>query len=159
LVLEQFMVRDVFAKSKLRSFLLTDRDRYSVRSSAILATAIVIGLISGCGGSQEGPPRFDIAGTVTHKGQPVPHGFIQFQPDSSKGNSGPAGSAMIANGKYDTATSGQGTIGGPHKVVVSGFDGNANLENELPFGNASFPDQVSELDLPKKAHKHDFKID
>lgn len=115
--------------------------------------------VTGCGGGAEGPPRYNIAGTVTHKGVPVPQGFIQFQPDGSKGNSGPAGSATIVDGKFDTATSGQGTIGGPHTVVISGFDGQADIENELPFGKPMFADHKSEMDLPKENHQYDFKVD
>jgi len=153
------MVRDIFAKSAFGFFSISHRVGYVVRRSVGMSLTVVILLVAGCGGGQDGPARFDIAGTVTHQGQPVPHGFIQFQPDLSKGNSGPAGSATIVDGKYNTATSGQGTIGGPHGVVISGFDGNADMENELPFGKPVFTDYKTELDLPKEAHKYDFKID
>jgi len=153
------MFRDLFVNSDFRSFSLLNRDRHQFYGLFVSAFAAVIVLAAGCGGGEEGPPRFNIAGTVTHKGNPVPHGFIQFRPDGSKGNSGPAGSATIVDGKFDTSTSGQGTIGGPHNVVVSGFDGQADLDNELPFGKQLFADHKSELDLPKEAHQFDFKVD
>jgi len=131
----------------------------SASSACLLLACLAIPANTGCGGGQDGPPRFDIAGTVTHKGTPVPQGFIQFLPNSSQGNSGPAGSASIVDGRFDTASSGSGTVGGPHTIVISGFDGKADTDNELPFGRPLFPDHKSELDLPKQSHNFDFKID
>lgn len=153
------MVRDMFAPWNAGSYAILICDRYQLRRLTLLAITAVTLVVAGCGGPEDGPPRFEIAGTVTHKGQPVPQGFIQFQPDGSKGNSGPAGSATIVDGKFDTAISGQGTIGGPHHVLISGFDGQADLENELPFGKQLFSDHKSEIDLPKQSHQFDFKVD
>ena len=142
------MFNNVFSKFRLHS------------SCMWLSTLPVLTMLAvGCGGGEDGPQRFDIAGTVTSKGAPVPHGFIQFMPDSSKGNSGPAGSATIIDGKFDTAVSGKGTVGGPHQVVISGFDGKADIENELPYGMPLFSENKSEIDLPKSNHKQDFNID
>lgn len=137
---------------------LFSTEKQAISGSALLACLVLI-MTAGCGGGQDGPPRFNVAGTVTHKGNPIPQGFIQFLPDSSKGNSGPAGSASILDGKFDTAVSGSGTVGGPHTIIINGFDGKADPDNELPFGRALFPDYKSEVDLPKESYNLDFKID
>jgi hypothetical protein len=74
-----------------------------------------------------------------------------FRPDTTKGNSGPAGDADIVDGRYDTATAGHGTVGGPHEVIINGFDGNAKPEEELPFGNPLFSDYSTTADMPATA--------
>ena len=63
----------------------------------------------GCGGAVEsGPPRFRLSGKVTFDGKPVPAGTIYFEPAT-----GPAGSAQIKDGQYDTAN---GMAGGADPV-------------------------------------------
>jgi hypothetical protein len=109
-------------------------------------------LCTGCGGD-DGPPRYGVSGTVTFQGQPVPAGVVLFTPDNTKGNEGPTGFAPIRAGKYDTSLEdgdGKGTIGGPHKVTISGFDGVAAPEQELPDGKRLFADYVVDVDLPKE---------
>ena len=124
--------------------------------SAALAT---VSLIVGCGAG-DGPSRFDVSGTVTHNGQPIPRGTIQFQPDASQGNSGPAASADIVDGKYDTSSQGSGTVGGPHIVIIQGFDGKARPEDELLLGEPLFEDYKTTADMPTSAGDTvDFQID
>lgn len=84
-----------------------------------LATLLVCMALIGCGGRGSGPTRYHLSGTVTFDGKPVPAGTIYFEPAS-----GPAGSAEIKNGYYDTR-SGKGVVGGQHRVLIEGFDGNA----------------------------------
>lgn len=79
------------------------------------------------------PRRYELSGQVTFKGQPVPVGTIVFVPDESKGNRGPGTSAGIADGRYRTPL-GQGTIGGPHKVRLSGYDGRVQPVLGAPGG-------------------------
>jgi len=72
-------------------------------------------LISGCGGGLE---RQDVQGSVTFDGNPVPFGEILFQPTE-----GPAGSAVIRDGEYDTAAEdGLGVLAGPHKLLISAYE-------------------------------------
>lgn len=131
----------------------------TARSGVAMTICAWLVLLSvGCGGDGDGVTRYNISGNVTFDGAPVPHGFIQFLPDSAGGNSGPAGSATITDGKFDTATSGQGTIGGSHTVIISGFDGNARPEDELPFGMPLFSEFKTEGDFPKSAHEVDFQV-
>lgn len=113
-----------------------------------MAALLMTLLVGGCG-SQDGLMRYDVSGTVTHNGNPVPQGVIQFLPDSTKGNEGPAANANIVQGKYDTSVSGKGTIGGAHIVVINGFDGEARPDEELPYGKPLFPEFRTNVDLPQ----------
>ena len=81
-------------------------------------------------------------------GKPVPQGTITFAPDASKGVKGPAGSASIVNGEYDTSKGGIAIVGGAHRISITGYDGNADPENELPLGKSLFQDYQQQYDFP-----------
>ncbi|AMV20067.1 hypothetical protein [Planctomyces sp. SH-PL14] len=85
-----------------------------------LAMLLLLVTAVGCGGATS--ERTNVKGKVTIGGKPVVYGTIDFSPDSSKGHKGPAGTAEIVDGAYDTAASGGGIFPGPHIVVVTGFD-------------------------------------
>lgn len=122
----------------------------------LAGAAFLAGNFAGC---NPGPKVYHVSGTVTYEGKPVPRGTVKFVPDTTKGNSGPAAVADIVDGKFDTATKGTGTVGGPHKIVITGFDGNAKPESELPLGKLMFSDYTTEADLPKENGKTvDFKV-
>lgn len=108
----------------------------------------------GCGGSG-GPERYHLSGTVTYAGKPVPAGTVSFVPDTSKGNSGPGGSAPIKDGTFDTSN-GTGHVSGPHVVTVAGFDGVATPE--MPVGTSLFGDYQTSIDLPKQDGTQAFDI-
>lgn len=80
-----------------------------MRFALLVAVPLLAAL--GCGGGAE-PTRYVVSGSVTYGGQPVPKGFVTFEPDDSQGNSGPGGGAPIENGRYRT-TSEAGVVGGP----------------------------------------------
>ncbi|MBN2293266.1 MAG: hypothetical protein JXM70_12620 [Pirellulales bacterium] len=104
----------------------------------------------GCGSG--GPERFDVSGTVTFNGQPIPAGQVFFTPDASKGNSGPQGNCKIVDGSFSTASEkDQGAIGGPHIVQVLGFDGVPvkSPDYTVEEGTALFPSVEAPVDLPK----------
>ena len=135
----------------MRTVFCADRLRACLTLLACLAVA-------GCGGSGDsGPPRYILTGTVTFKGQPVPKGFIQFTPDASKGNSGPASGAPIVDGKFTTE---RGTIGGPHRVQVTGMDGVKTVESgeELPDGKRLFRPWEFVADLPKETMTVNYEV-
>ncbi|ASV74064.1 hypothetical protein THTE_1462 [Thermogutta terrifontis] len=112
-------------------------------------------LLSGSGGG--GPKTYHVSGTVTLDGKPVPAGSILFEPDQSKGNTGPAGFAKIKDGKYDTRQNGRGTVGGPHVVRIIALDGVP--AEELPEGTPLAPEYVTHVDLPKENnHQENFNI-
>ncbi len=125
----------------------------SVRCVALLlfVTAVALG---GC--SKSDVSRYDVSGTVTFSGQPVPSGSITFQP--AVGNEGPGGYATIKDGKYDTAQDGKGPTGGPHHVTIAGYDGNADPGNEKPYGAPLFDAYQTKVDLPKEATTQNFEV-
>ena len=99
------------------------------RNAVFRALALsAVAFAAGCGTG--GPPEHHVSGQVTFRDAPVPAGVVRFLPDAAQGNQGPAGYAPIENGRYDTARSGRGTVGGPHAVVISGFDGKADPSQE-----------------------------
>ena len=113
------------------------------------AAVSVVG--SGCGRGGGGPRRYTVSGTVTFRGQPVPVGRIDFEPDTEQGNSGPGGTAEIRQGRYTTAR-GRGVVGGPHVVRITGSDGvPLEVADEGTIdrrGTALFPEYVARADLP-----------
>lgn len=125
------------------------------RHLALVVAGSVFLLLAGCGGPGD-VDRFDVSGTITFEGAPVPAGTISFLP--APGNSGPGGTATIQDGAYNTAVDGQGPTGGPHRVVITGFDGNADPANEMPYGKPLFTEYSTEVDLPKQATTQDFEV-
>ena len=121
------------------------------------AVLFLLAAMTGCSG-ESGPKRFDISGQVTYGGKPVPLGQIQFEPDASQGNRGPAGAAKIENGSYDTAGAGRGHVGGPHRVLVVGYDGVADPDNELPHGRPLFEAYRTTVDLPQGVSVRNFEV-
>ncbi len=77
-------------------------------------------LSQSCGSSEEGAKLYDVSGTVTYGGKPVPYGSILFVADVTEGNTAPQGVASIEDGKFDTAKGGRGVIGGTYTVTIKG---------------------------------------
>ena len=107
-------------------------------------------LVAGCGSSDPGPSRYRVSGNVTFNGQPVPTGTIYFETSQ-----GPAGVASISNGKFDTKT-GKGVVGGPHKVLIEGFDGQGANPGEP--GKPIFKPFRIEASLPQSNTKQDYEV-
>jgi len=132
----------------------------ALRRCLLLLTAGVAALLgpAGCGGDA-GPARYDLSGTVTYDDRPVPAGYILFAPDKSQGNQGPGAQADIRDGHYQTPA-GQGAVGGPHVVTISGFDGVAFGEGPAtnPMGKPLFATYQTKADLPKEAGTRDFSV-
>jgi hypothetical protein len=85
-------------------------------------TALALGtlLITGCG--QKGLRRYEVSGTVKFRGQPVAAGYVSFEPNSAKGNRGPASGVTIQDGHYRLDAN-KGIVGGQYKVSIDGKDG------------------------------------
>ena len=122
--------------------------------------------MTGCSGSagSDGPQRYQLEGTVTYDGAPVPKGEIMFRPDTGAGNPGPGGYATIEQGTFKVETD-KGVVGGPYIFTVSGFDGvpvpapaggEPTLEGKALFTNVEIKkelpkeDSQIELAVPKK---------
>lgn len=87
----------------------------------ILATVCGLVGFSGCGNDSYAP-RYQVSGTVTYAGQPLPSGLVKFEPDVEKGGTGPGSYAPIKNGVYRTE---EGVCAGPMKVSICGFEEDA----------------------------------
>lgn len=132
------------------------RHSIAIRLGAVLVALGTTALLSGCGSGDTGPKRYQLSGKAQFKGQPIPAGQIVFEPDSSKGNSGPQGAAEIRDGKFDTRNGGRGTIGGPHRVRITGYDGVS--QDEMHPAKQLFPEYKTTVDLPKQDGAHDFDV-
>jgi hypothetical protein len=101
-----------------------------------LTSCLLLCLALGC--SEPGVKRYDVAGQVSWNGEPLKAGYILFDPDAKKGNTGPQGLAIIANGRFDTrAKGGRGVSPGDQILDVSGYDG-ANATEDNPLGKLVF---------------------
>ncbi|QDU07683.1 hypothetical protein [Gimesia aquarii] len=107
----------------------------------------------GCGGSNSGLTKYDYSGTVTFNGKPIPIGYISFEPDSLPG---PGSMAKIIEGRYETPA-GKGLLGGPYKILISGFEGSSNPE-ALGDGAPIFVDYHLIMTLPEKSTTQNFEI-
>ena len=138
-----------------------ERPRARTPRSAAWVLGLAFAIVCGCG---SGEVLYDIAGSVTFDGQPIPEGSIVFEPDASQGNMGPAGRAKIVDGRFDTRDEpGRGTIGGPHLVTIMGMDGKMGGDPERPGAEVRLPNplfrpyQVT-VELPKENGTMDFEV-
>jgi hypothetical protein len=105
----------------------------------------VLAVVAGCG-RPSGPARYDVGGTVTFRGQPVPSGSIAFEPDASRGNSGPVSVMSIIDGRFDSrATKRPGPLSGPLVVRITGYPPpDPSVEVQPPL----FREHTTTVDLP-----------
>jgi hypothetical protein len=120
------------------------------------APALLVVLVAGCGDDEK---LYDVSGTITFEGNPIPKGLIYFDPDPSAGTPGTQGFANIENGKFDTAASGKGKGirgGGVYIIRISGFDGKEAAE--APFGQFLFPQLELRKELPAQKQTFDYDV-
>lgn len=122
-------------------------------AGGLVLVSLLVGTL-GCGQSS-GPRRYEVSGKVSHRGQPVRLGYINFEPDSSAGNSGPGSMTKIIDGSYRTQP-GKGVVGGPHRVRIVGFDGAP--ADGLGDGSPLFDEAIYTVDLPRKPSVQDFDV-
>jgi hypothetical protein len=123
----------------------------------IVAVLVALPMITGCGA--KGPRRYAVAGTITFRGQPVPFGYISFEPNSSKANKGPASGATIENGHFQLDSS-KGVLGGHYIIAVDGKDGiPATIDGEYSkTGNFLFPSYKTEKEFPNEDTEWNIEI-
>lgn len=105
--------------------------------------------VLGCGDSDK---LYNVTGTVSYDGKPVPKGLVFFDPKEG----GPQGFANIEGGKFSTARAGKGVRGGAYTVRISGFDGKE--ANEAPFGQPLFNEHQEQRELPKANSEVNFEL-
>lgn len=106
---------------------------------------VVLAMVVGC---EKKDGRVHLSGPVTWKGQPVPEGYVLFNPDVAAGNIGPQGMAPISNGRYDTRKEGGRPIPpGPLVVSIAGFDGE-NRSEEQSRGHRMFMPAEVKVTVP-----------
>lgn len=138
------MTRTLFASAGCRVLAFTGL------CAAVLATV-------GCGGSKD-VRQYHVWGTVTYQGKAIPAGSITFEPDTSKGNKGPAVTFKIRDGKFDSRSEGIGHVGGPHRVRIVGLSGEKSGDEFFPEGAPLFPEWQTTVDLPTKASEQNFEV-
>ena len=119
-----------------------------------LLVCILLSSLSAC--SRGSPSRFDLSGTVTFNGRPVPAGLIAINPDLSKGNDGPQGLAEIRDGRFDTRGLKKGGPSGPVILMIDGFDGVAQPES--PYGKPLFVGYKVRVELPAAASEQNIDV-
>jgi hypothetical protein len=95
-----------------------------MRNTMILAHASLLAALAGCG-SDNGLELARVTGTVTHQGKPLTYGSIMFEPDTSRGTSGPPAIGTInKDGSFvlSTESAGDGAVVGAHRVAIIGLD-------------------------------------
>jgi hypothetical protein len=113
-----------------------------IRRHAIPGMGLVVALF-GCG-SQE-LARYEVSGKVTLGGVPAKLAAVNFTPDSSQGNAGPATLAVVNDGVFQTPPD-RGVIGGPYKVLI------------VSMGNPDFKPYETTLTLPTADCTQDFEL-
>jgi hypothetical protein len=127
-----------------------------VSSRRLAAVCLIAGVVFAVGCGAEGEPVYQVSGTVTFQGKPVPKGLIYFDPDQTKETGGDMGFASILDGKFNTAEEGQGIRGGAYEVRVNGFDG--KVANDAPFGQALFLEYRTTADLPMQDSTYNLDV-
>lgn len=129
------------------------RPAFIMRLCGCLAFAAAL---AGCAASGS-DSVIHVRGTVTYKGKPLPLGMIIFEPDPSRGNTGPQGHAAIKDGQFDTRMSKKGTAMGPLIVRITGGDG-VNPEPFTPYGNLLFDEYSTKVELSRDQPELSFDV-
>jgi len=125
----------------------SDRLLRPARLCVFACGVVTILVATGCGSN--GPQRFHVEGAVTFDGKPVPSGTIRFEPDSTKGNTGPVGYSAIIDGRYTTATEGsKGSLKGP---IVAFLTGGPAPDPKVEFPKMWFTEYRTTLTLESKS--------
>ena len=131
----------------------SQRPRWVTTSVLLTALALVSATLVGCG-KRGSDALYEISGSVTFAGRPVPGGRIVFEPDEARGASGMVSIGDIANGSYRTRPQ-RGFGGGPCRVTIYGTDGTVPTEEK---DTSLFPPWQTTLDLPREACRRDFDV-
>jgi len=126
---------------------------FTFRFLGATALALLVAALAGCG-QQGSSGLYEISGSVTFAGKPVPAGRIVFEPDEAHGKTGMVSIADIANGSYRTRPQ-RGFGGGPCRVTIYGTDGTMPTEET---DTSLFRPWQTMIDLPREACRRDFDV-
>ncbi|MCA8999629.1 MAG: hypothetical protein KDA80_21720 [Planctomycetaceae bacterium] len=134
-----------------------------LRTSMLVASCLLAVSVLGCGGGNS-VTTYDLSGNVTFDGQPIPVGRILFTP-SGEENAGPAGYAVIRDGKFDTkAEGGKGHTGGAMRIHIEGLKApemKPDPENpsvQIEVSEMLFPPYQTMGELPQEESTMDFDV-
>jgi len=120
--------------------------------------AIMLGGLVGCSSGSNELDRYALSGDVTFQGEPVRNGTITLEPDSAKGNTGPASVATIKDGKYQIEQI-RGIVGGAYVARLTGYgDTVKNSGPDPDFGPPLFDEYEVRVELPAENAAHSFEI-
>ena len=131
--------------------------RWKLSQLNLWLAIVGLAILSGCGSEDA---RFTVSGTVTYRGKPVPMGEVQFMPDSTQGNRGPAVMATIEDGKYETPD-GKGVVGGPYVLLITGYAKAvpSNDPTASAYGPELFRQTRQDFDFPREDCTHDITVE
>jgi hypothetical protein len=115
-------------------------------------------LLMACAGCSGGHNQFELQGTITFRGAPVPKGRVDFMPDVRKNNDGPSSYATIERGRFDTNHSGRGAIAGPHIVRIQGFDGVPAAIEGAENGRSLFDPYETAVEISRDQQQYNFAV-
>lgn len=122
------------------------------------ALAIMLGGLMGCSSGSNELDRYALNGDVTFQGEPVLNGTITLEPDSTKGNQGPASIAMIKDGKFQIEPI-RGIVGGAYVARLTGYgDTVKNSGPDPDYGPPLFDEYEVRLELPAENSSQSFEI-
>jgi len=127
-----------------------------IRSFRLAAVALACTtLFAGCSNKEQ---LYDVSGTITYDGKPIPKGLIFFDPDTARGTPGTQGFANIEDGKFDTSVvgKGKGIRGGAYHIRILGFDGKSGPD--APFGKGLFPEHETTKELAPEKQTFDYDV-
>ncbi|WP_198000393.1 hypothetical protein [Gimesia alba] len=116
-------------------------------------------LLAGCSAGSSDVTLYDVSGTVSYNGKPVPFGSVLFIADADEGNAGPQGVAEINDGKFNTAEAGRGVVGGAYKVIIKGRSVRASAEDDEGQGaEPLFADYQTAVVFPEENTEQKFEV-
>jgi len=131
---------------------------FHCRYIGLFSCAVLFCALTSCKKGHDGPNRYSLTGEIKIDGKPIPAGEIMFEPDTSQGNSGPAGVAEIKDGRYATIPN-FGTVGGPHIAVITANTGQMmKSDGETPEGWLILDGFRLPLKLPTNTHTENIDI-
>ena len=128
------------------------------RVGPLVVCVLGVVVMLGCTNDTGGIERYSLRGEVNYEGRPVAVGTITLEPDSGRGNQGPASTALIEKGTF-VVEQRRGVVGGPYVARLTGYDEvKQNAGPDTSFGKPLFQDYEVVLELPKEDGTYSFDI-